>query len=117
MIPIIFFASVGQIADDYDGYITLGIILRLFAILYLLRLSRSIEDKSRIFGNRTVLQIFIIFFLTLTVSSFLFYKAERSDVNSQITSMGDALCGRYKLQQPQHLDVVPQLLKEEFLVA
>lgn len=35
-------------------------------------------------------------FLTLTVSSFLFYKAEHSDVNSQITSMGDAL--RWTLQ-------------------
>ena len=91
MIPIVLFALAGKLSNDYDGYITLGIILRLLAILYLLKLSRSIEDKSRIFGNRTVLQIFIIFFLTLTVSSFLFYKAERSDVNSQITSMGDAL--------------------------
>jgi voltage-gated potassium channel len=91
MIPIVFFALAGQIADDFDGYITLGIILRLLAILYLARLSRSIESKSRIFGNRTVLQIFILFFLTLTVSSFLFYRAERSDVNSEITSMGDAL--------------------------
>ena len=91
MIPIVFFALAGQIADDFDGYITLGIILRLLAILYLLKLSRSIENKSRIFGNRTVLQTFILFFLTLTISSFLFYKAEHSDVNSQITSMGDAL--------------------------
>jgi voltage-gated potassium channel len=91
MIPIVFFALAGQIADDFDGYITLGIILRLLAILYLLKLSRSIENKSRVFGNRTVLQIFILFFLTLTISSFLFYKAEHSDVNSQITSMGDAL--------------------------
>jgi hypothetical protein len=73
MIPIVFFALAGQIADDFDGYITLGIILRLLAILYLLKLSRSIESKSRIFGNRTVLQIFTLFFLTLTVSSFLFY--------------------------------------------
>jgi voltage-gated potassium channel len=91
MIPIILFALAGKISNDYDGYITLGIILRLLAILYLLKLSRSIQDKSRIFGNRTVLQIFIIFFLTLTISAFLFYKAEHSDVNSQITSMGDAL--------------------------
>jgi hypothetical protein len=72
MIPVVFLALAGQFADDFDGYITLGIILRLLAILYLARLSRSIESKSRIFGNRTVLQIFILFFLTLTVSSFLF---------------------------------------------
>lgn len=91
MIPIVIFAVAGQLSDDYNGYITLGTMLRLLAILYLLRLSRSIQNRSRIFGNRTVLQIFIIFFLTLTVSSFLFYRAERSDVNSQITSMGDAL--------------------------
>ncbi len=91
MIPIIFFALAGQISVDFDGYITLGIILRLLAILYLFKLSRSIENKSRIFGNQTVLQIFILFFLTLTVSSFLFYKAERSDINSQITTMGDAI--------------------------
>jgi voltage-gated potassium channel len=91
MIPIVFFALAGQISNDYNGYMTLGIMLRLLAILYLIRLSRSIEDKSRIFGNHTVLQIFIIFFLTLTVSSFLFYKSERSDVHSGIASMGDAL--------------------------
>ncbi|MPZ08056.1 MAG: hypothetical protein GEU26_16845 [Nitrososphaeraceae archaeon] len=91
MIPIVFFAFAGQLSNDYVGYITLGIMLRLLAILYVIRLSRSIENRSRIFGNQTVLQIFIIFFLTLTVASFLFYRAERSDVNSQITSMGDAL--------------------------
>jgi len=91
MIPIVFFALASQISNDYNGYITLGIMLRLLAILYLIRLSRSIEDKSRIFGNHTVLQIFIIFFLTLTVSSFLFYKFERSDVHSGIASMRDAL--------------------------
>lgn len=60
-------------------------------ILYLVRSSRSIQNNSRMFGNRTVLHIFILLFLTLTISSFLFYKAERTDVNSQITSMGDAL--------------------------
>lgn len=91
MIPIVFFAIAGQLSNDYDGYITLGIMLRLLAILYLLRLSRSIENRSRIFGNRTVLQIFILFFLTLTISSFLFYRAESSDVNSEITTMGDAI--------------------------
>jgi voltage-gated potassium channel len=91
MIPIVFFAIAGYIADDFDGFVTLGIILRLLAILYLVKLSRSIEDKSRIFGNRAVLQIFILFFLTLTVSSFLFYKAELPDANSEITTMGDAI--------------------------
>lgn len=91
MIPIVLFAFAGELSNDYDGYITLGIMLRLLAILYFLRLSRSIENRSRMFGNRTVLQIFIVFFLTLMVASFLFYRAERSDVNSQITSMGDAL--------------------------
>ena len=58
------------------------------ASMYLLKLSRSIQNKSRI---EQYLQIFILFFLTLTVSSFLFYRAERSDVHSQTTSMGDAL--------------------------
>jgi voltage-gated potassium channel len=91
MIPIVFFAVAGQLSNDYDGSITLGTMLRLLAILYLLRLSRSIKNRSRIFGNQTVLQIFILFFLALTVSSFLFYRAERSDLNSQITNMGDAL--------------------------
>ena len=90
MIPIVLFAIAGLMSNDLDGYITLGIILRLLAILYLVRLSRSLENKSRMFGNRTVLHIFILLFLTLTISSFLFYKAERTDVNSQITSMGDA---------------------------
>jgi hypothetical protein len=89
MIPIVFFAIAGYIADDFDGFVTLGIILWLLAILYLVKLSRSIEDKSRIFGNRTVLQIFILFFLTLTVSSFLLYKLP--DANSEIATMGDSI--------------------------
>ena len=83
MIPIVFFA----IGDDLGSIVTLGIILRLLAILFLVKLSRSIENKSRIFGNRTILQIFILFFLTLTISSFLFYKAERTDAASEITNM------------------------------
>ena len=91
MIPIVFFALAGQVSNDHNGFITLGIALRLLAIIYLLKLSRSIEDKSRIFANQTTLQIFILFFLILIVSSFFFYKAERSDVNSQITNMGDAI--------------------------
>src|SRR5919106_2825108 len=91
MLPIVFFALLGQISNDHNGFIILGIALRLLAIIYLLKLSRSIENKSRIFGNQTTLQIFILFFLILIVSSFFFYKAERSDVNSQITNMGDAI--------------------------
>jgi hypothetical protein len=70
----VFLAIAGFIADDFDGFITLGIILRLLAILYPVKLSRSIDAESRIFGNRAVLQIFIFFFLTLTVSSFYFIK-------------------------------------------
>lgn len=74
MIPIAFFAIAGFIADDFDGFVTLGITLLLLAILYLVKLSRSIEAESSIFGNRTALRIFILFFLTLTVSSFYFIK-------------------------------------------
>jgi hypothetical protein len=70
MIPIVFFALAGQISNDHNGFITLGIALRLLAIIYLLKLSRSIEDKSRIFGNQITLQIFIVFILILIVSSF-----------------------------------------------
>ena len=91
MIPIVVFALAGQRSDIFDGFIIMGVMLRLLAILYLIRLSRSIEDKSRILGGHVVLQIFIIFFLTLTISAFLFYSAEHSAPNSQITTMGDAL--------------------------
>src|SRR2546426_8366101 len=57
-------------------------------------ISRSItyrRNNSRILGGHVVLQIFVIFFLTLTISAFLFYSAEHSAPNSQITTMGDAL--------------------------
>lgn len=91
MIPIVVFALAGQRSDIFDGFIIMGVMLRLLAILYLIKLSRSIEDKSRILGGHVVLQIFIIFFLTLTISAFLFYSAEHSAPNSQITTMGDAL--------------------------
>ena len=84
MIPIVVFALAGQRSDIFDGFIIMGVMLRLLAILYLIKLSRSIEDKSRILGGHVVLQIFIIFFLTLTISSFLFYSAEHS-------AMGNAL--------------------------
>jgi hypothetical protein len=87
MIPIVFFAIAGFIADDFDGFVTLGITLLLLAILYLVKLSRSIEAESSIFGNRTVLRIFILFFLTLCFF-ILFYKAEQPNSNSEITTMG-----------------------------
>ena len=91
MIPIMVFALAGQSFGIYDGFITVGVMLRLLAILYLIKLSRSIEDKSRILGGHVVLQIFIIFFLILTISALLLYSAEHSAPNSQITTMGDAL--------------------------
>jgi voltage-gated potassium channel len=91
MIPIVVFVLAGQSSINYDGFITVGIMLRLLAIIYLIKLSRSVEDRSRILGSHVTLQIFILFFLMLTFSTFLFYNAERSNENSQITSMGDAL--------------------------
>jgi voltage-gated potassium channel len=65
--------------------------LRVLAILYLVKLSCSLEEKSRILRGHTLLQIFIGFFLILTKSAFLFYSAEHTVPNSEITSMGDAL--------------------------
>lgn len=91
MIPIVVFVLAGQSSNNYDGFVTVGIMLRSLAIIYLIKLSRSMEDRSRILGSHVTLQIFILFFLTLTFSAFLFYNAERSNENSQITSMGDAL--------------------------
>jgi hypothetical protein len=91
MIPIVVFALAGEISNNFDAFITLGVMLRILAIIYVIRLSRSIEDKSRILGSHLVLQIFILFFLALTISAFFFYSAERSAENSEITSMGDAL--------------------------
>jgi voltage-gated potassium channel len=91
MIPIVVFALAGQGSAIYDGFITVGVMLRVLAIIYLIKLSRSLEEKSRILGGHILLQMFIIFFLVLTVSSFLFYSVERTAANSQISSMGDAL--------------------------
>jgi uncharacterized membrane protein len=91
MIPIVVFALAGQGSAIYDGFITVGVMLRLLAIIYVIKLSRSVEEKSRILGGHILLQIFIIFFLTLTISAFLFYSAEHTAANSQITTMGDAL--------------------------
>jgi ligand-gated ion channel len=91
MIPIIFFVLAGQSSTISDGFITVGVMLRVLAIIYVVKLSRSLEEKSRILGGHVLLQIFIGFFLTLTISAFLFYSAERTVPNSEITSMGDAL--------------------------
>lgn len=60
-------------------------------IIYFVKLSRSFEGKSRILRGHVLLHIFIIFFLTLVTLSYLFYYAERSASNSQITNLGDAL--------------------------
>ena len=91
MIRIVVFALIGQGSNIYDGFITVGVMLRFLAILYLIKLSRSVEDKSRILGGQVVLQIFIIFFLTLVILSLAFYSAEHSAPNSEITNIGDAL--------------------------
>jgi voltage-gated potassium channel len=91
MIPIVVFALAGQSSNEINAFITLGTMLRVLAVIYVIRLSRSIENKSRILGSHAVLQIFILFFLALVVSAFFFYNAENSNENSQITTMGDAL--------------------------
>lgn len=91
MIPIVVFAFTAQKVGDYEGLVTLGIMLRLLTILYLAKLSRSIKDRSILFGGRTVLHTFIILFLVLIICSYLFYEAERSDEDSQINNMGDSL--------------------------
>lgn len=60
-------------------------------IIYFIKLSRAIEAKSRLLGGHLLLQLFIIFFLALVILSYLFYFAEHSAPNSQITTFGDAL--------------------------
>jgi voltage-gated potassium channel len=91
MMPIVLFVLVGLSSNYYDGFVAVGVMLRLLAIIYLIKLSRSIGNKSKILGGNAVLQIFIIFYLTLTISAFFFYISERPNEDSQITSMGDAL--------------------------
>jgi len=51
MIPIVVFALAGQCSAIYDRFITVGVMLRVLAITYLIKLSRSLEEKSR---ERTV---------------------------------------------------------------
>ena len=112
MIRIVVFALIGQGSNIYDGFITVGVMLRFLAILYLIKLSRSVEDKSRILGGQVVLQIFIIFFLTLVILSLVFYSAEHSAPNSEITNIGDALW--WTIQTPLlHLDPMQLQLKGE----
>jgi len=106
MIPIFFLPSVS------DGFITVGVILRVLAIIYIIKLSHSLEEKSRILGGR-ILQIFIIFFLTLTISAFLFYSVEHTVANSEITTMVMSSGGHSKLHQLLHLDPMQLLLQEE----
>jgi len=91
MIPIVVFALAGQGSAVFDGYITVGIMFRALAIIHVIKLSHSLVEKSRILGGHIFLQIFIIFFLTLTILAFLFYSVEHTAANSQITTMGDAL--------------------------
>src|SRR5215467_12616165 len=54
IIPIVIFALAGQGSNIYDGFITMGVMLRLLAIMYFIRLSRSLEDKSRILGGHVL---------------------------------------------------------------
>ena len=63
MIPIVVFAVAAQGSDISDGFITVGIMLRLLAITYVFKLSHSLGEKSKILGGHVLIQIFIIFFL------------------------------------------------------
>lgn len=91
MIPVMVFAFVGQGSDYYEGFVAVGIMLRLLGLVYLVKRFHFIGDKASILGGHKTLQIFIIFYLVITISAFFFYISERSDTDSQITTMGDAL--------------------------
>ena len=91
MIPVTVFVIAGQISVYYDGFLGIGIMLRLLGVIYLIRQSQFIGNRTKILGGNKTLQIFILFYLVLTISAFFFYIAEHSNGNSQITSMGDAL--------------------------
>jgi hypothetical protein len=90
MIPIVVFAAIRSFTT-YEDIIVVGIMFRALGVLYVLRLFRFIRDNLRIFGGNRTLQVFINFFLALTITTFLFYAAEHSDRKSQINTMGDAL--------------------------
>jgi hypothetical protein len=90
MIPIALFAAARSFTT-HDDIIVVGIMFRALGVLYVLRLFRSIKDNLTIFGGNRTLQVFINFFLALTVTTFFFYTVEHTDQNSQINTMGDAL--------------------------
>jgi hypothetical protein len=90
MIPIAVFAAARSFTT-HDDIIVVGIMFRALGVLYLLRLFRFIKDNLTIFGGNRTLQVFINFFLALTITTFFFYAVEHTDQNSQINTMGDAL--------------------------
>lgn len=90
MIPIAVFAAARSFTT-HDDIIVVGIMFRALGVLYVLRLFRSIKDNLTIFGGNRTLQVFINFFLALTITTFFFYTVEHTDQNSQINTMGDAL--------------------------
>jgi voltage-gated potassium channel len=90
MIPIAVFAAARSFTT-HDDIIVVGIMFRALGVLYVFRLFRFIKDNLTIFGGTKTLQVFINFFLALTITTFFFYAVEHSDQNSQINTMGDAL--------------------------
>jgi voltage-gated potassium channel len=91
MMPVMVFVFVGQGSSYYDGFVAVGIMLRLLGLVYLIKQFHFIGNKASILGGHKTLQIFIIFYLVITISSFFFYISEHSNTDSQITTMGDAL--------------------------
>jgi voltage-gated potassium channel len=91
MIPVMVFVFVGQDSDYYDGFVAVGIMLRLLGLVYLIKQFHFLGDKTSILGGHKTVQIFIIFYLVITISAFFFYISEHSNTDSQITTMGDAL--------------------------
>lgn len=91
MVPVVVYVSVGQTSDYYDGFVAVGIMLRLLGLVYLISQFRFIGDKASIIGGHKTLQIFIIFYLVITISAFFFYLSEHFNTDSEITTMGDAL--------------------------
>ncbi|MGA7368206.1 MAG: ion channel [Nitrososphaeraceae archaeon] len=91
MIPVMVFVFVGQGSSYYDGFVAVGIMLRLLGLVYLIKQFHFIGNKASILGGHKTMQIFIIFYLVITISSFFFYISEHSNTDSQITTMGDAL--------------------------
>jgi voltage-gated potassium channel len=90
MIPIAVFAAARSFTT-HDDIIVVGIMFRALGVLYVFRLFGFIKDNLTIFGGNKTLQVFINFFLALTITTFFFYAVEHTDQNSQINTMGDAL--------------------------